>query len=848
MQLQINDIVEQYRIIKKIAQGGMGAVYLAEDQKLKRQVILKFLETGKTISHQIQQQFLNEARAIAGLKHPNIVTVHEISEFQGNPFIAMEYLEGNTLDELIKQKGCFDQEEGKLIFEQVCDAVAAIHDQGLIHGDLKPSNIIIDQDNKIKIIDFGLVTGQDHQIESAFVSSGTTTFMAPELHSGNAPTQLSDIFSLGIIYYQLLSGHLPFSGDYEASIKYAIMHEDPIPLNSYITNIDFDTKSLIDKLLEKDPQKRYQSVSSILHDLRGTDNVTVPKQSSLVVWKVLGAVLLLLLILIGSIYYISKDVMIETEEGKVYLAVLPFEDYGEPVDTSFADLISYALNANLTDVKDLKVIYHPSVIIYKNSDKEISEIGNELGVRYLLTGSVHWDDSKTKDVRIFTVLVDSKDDSHLWSDHFDGKTADLFQLQTDISNKVIKELKIVLSDEENKALTHIPTQNNEALDLYIRGNEYFNRSWEKSDIAIAMKLYHKSIELDSNFAEPYAMLARGYASMYWEYYDRSDSIKNNARRYMEKSLSLRPDLSIGYQAEGYYYYHCERTYDKALESFNKGLLIENDNPEILNGIAAIQRRDNKFGQALESFKGAFRLDPLSHLKAFDIALTFGMLRQYDSSRFYTDKALTLAPDYALGHIYQTWLPIIEDGDIEEAKEILKNGLEITDLTSSKYYWWLQRILEKDSPPVMKQMTPGTDSISYYLYLGQWHRLHGNNQKEKEYASIALRLLLDKLENIPASPRYTSSLGLAYAMLRDKENAIEYGMKPLKSGKESFDTPFYILNVAEILIIFEEYDTAVMYLNELVKMPGFFSMSYFLADPLFNPLHDNEKFKELLTQF
>ena len=301
---------------------------------------------------------------------------------------------------------------------------------------------------------------------------------------------------------------------------------------------------------------------------------------------------------------------------------------------------------------------------------------------------------------------------------------------------------------------------------------------------------------------------------------------------------------------GYCFYHCEQNFDKALQLFNEGLTFSNNNGDLHNAVAAVQRRQGKFVESNISFKRSLKLDPRSHLKALDIGFTSAILHQYDSADFYAKKSIGLNKDYSLAHIFKAWLPILSQSDIQEAENLLEQSLKQTDLTSSKYYWWLLRIIGDQTKLNFTQITPGTDSIAYYLFMVQRNRLKENSSDEKLYADSALQILKKKLADFPDDARYNSSIGLAYASLGEQEKSLEFGEKALElisKSKDAFDAPFLAMNCAEIFIILKDYDSAIEILKYLVSNPGLVSKSYIQIDPLWKSLLENESFKEFLVQ-
>jgi serine/threonine-protein kinase len=533
------------------------------------------------------------------------------------------------------------------------------------------------------------------------------------------------------------------------------------------------------------------------------------------------------------------------------LAVIPFENLGPPEDEYFADGMTDAITLHMARFSGLGVISRASSILYKKSDKTPQEIGAELGATYLLTGTILWEKTDTvSEVRINTALVKASDGSHVWAHSYKRVLDRIFVMQADIAQSVGRALSIAVREGERHELVQVPTENLQAYDYFLRGNEYFNRSWEQEDIQIATQMYQQAVDLDPEFALAWAMLARGHASMYWEYYDRSEERRQMAIEAANESLRLQPDLVEGHLAMGYCHYHCLRDYQRALEEFELALQKQPNNADLYTAIAAVQRRQGDFAGSAENFMISLQLDPRSHLKAFDVGITYGMMRQYELSEKYLVQTISLAPDWPLPYIYRGWLSIIHRGDTARARQVLNEASGKVDLTRSKFYWWLSRVVETDYQKIIDEINPGADTAAFHVQCAQLYRLQGKNDLMLIYADSARVALENRLLKQPEDAGFNSNLGLAYAYLGMKEEAMARGQKAIEllpMSKEAFDAPFFILNLAEVLVVFEQYDAAIEQIRFLLSIPGFTSSAYLKLDPLWAPLRDQPEFQKLLTE-
>jgi serine/threonine protein kinase len=655
--LAAGTIVSHYRIISKIGAGGMGEVYVAEDLSLKRRVALKILRPDMASEPTVRQRFEREANSLAALNHPNVSIIHETGIYKDRPYFIAELVEGRSIRDLITE-GLLPVNDIINLTEQTCSGLAAIHKAELVHDDIKPSNILIGSDGRVRIVDFGIVYSitDDHGGISQ-VGTGTIGYMSPERILGDEITPASDLFSLGVVLYEMASGRKPFEGEYKAAVQYAIVHQDPEPVSSYRSELPDWLASLIMTLLEKHPEKRYKSADDvrdilITHEAEKTDGALQTEdrttQARLRNWRIPVLLLAGAVIVVLAIMFLPRDA---DRALPPRLAVLPFQNLGPVEDEYFADGITVAVITRLARLRQLQVTSQLSSMKYRDSDLSYRDIGHELGADYILIGTIFWDKSVEPDqFSINTRLVRSSDESYIWGETYDRVLENIIPLQADIAEQVTTVLKIALSESDRRSIMAVPTTDPDAYDYFLRGSHYFKESWDQNDIVNATAMFQNATEADSGFALAFAMLSRGHESMFWEYVDRSEERCDLARQAARKALDLQPDLVEGHLARGYIFYHCEQDYDRALEQFRTALHGSPNHSDLYSAVAAVQRRQGNLAEAVDNFKTCFTLDPRSRLKAFDVALTYGMMRQFENANEYLDKALTLAPDWPLAYI------------------------------------------------------------------------------------------------------------------------------------------------------------------------------------------------------
>ena len=852
-------MVSHYKIIEKIGAGGMGEVYLAEDTSLHRQVALKFLSVQLCQDEDCRNRFKLEAEATAALKHPNIVIIYEVSEYQGRPYFAMELVEGRSLRDLIKHKELnLDEIVDTAI--QICEGLQEAHENGIIHRDIKPSNVILDKKGRPKILDFGLATmrGTEHLAKTGS-TLGTVQYMSPEQAKGDVIDNRSDIFSFGVVLYEMITGRLPFKGEYEASIIYSIVNDTPEPLAEYRATVPDSLQNIVSKSLEKDPSMRYQSASDMVPDLRqiikaGTaGDESRGRKGHRRVLLMTPLIVLFLVAVAGIIFRWIPGIHQPDLPERKMLAVLPFDNLGQEEDEYFAGGITDAITTRLAKVEGLGVISRASAMQYHRSDKSLREFSTQLRVDYVLDGTVYWDKSSgISKVMINTNLIRVKDDTYVWAESYKRDLDKIFDVQSEIAQKVTEALNIVLLEPERLSFQKKPTDNLDAYTYYLRGNDYFSRSWGENDLAIAIEMYEKAIELDPAFAMAYTSLSRGHSAMYRELHDRTDQRMEAAKQAADMSLNLEPDLMDAHYALGMYYYGYMK-YDSALIEFAIAQKNQPNNSDLFSAIAGVQRHQGKIHEAVANYRKAFRLDPLSPLKAFDVGLTYGLLRQYSTARAYLDRSISMAPDWPLPYIYKAWLYLFWEGSKPEAAKIIRKASKRVDLAQSEYreyYWWLSRILDDDYSKTLERITPGTDTTSYYLYRARVFGLMNIPHLKKVYSDSARIILEPRVKSRPGEARFHGQLGLAYAGLGRKGLAISEGKRAvelLPASRETLDAQFWVANLAEIYVMTSEFDAAIEQLDMLLAIPGFASPQYLRIDPLWKPLQNHPGFVKLLER-
>jgi serine/threonine-protein kinase len=763
-------------------------------------------------------------------------------------------------------------EEALSIGQQIAEAVSAAHEKGVVHRDLKPGNIKITPDGRIKVLDFGLAkpsASEGKRPETTVTQPGrvigTPAYMSPEQARGKDTDHRTDIWSFGCIMYEMLTGHLPFEGETATDTLARIIERQP-DWDLLPQSTPMNIRVLLRRCLEKNPQQRLGDIKNATLEIRETLSSELLKKSASAmvvptkprkVAMIIGVVIIIVLSAI-AVRFIPQQ-QAQPSSKQIRLVVLPFENLGPDDDEYFADGMTDEITGRLAGIHGLGVISRQSAIQYKNKEKSAPQIAQELNVDYILEGSIQRErpSDPNSRVRIRSQLIRASDDTHVWADTYENHMSEVFRLHSDVAEQVAQALDITLLEQERRELQTRPTQNIEAYECYLRGKEYHYGDGviHKYDYRIAIQMYEKAVELDPKFALAYAQLSRANVFMYWTHYDRSEERLAMAKQAVDKALQLNPNLAEVRMALGQYYYHGILDYDRALEHLAIALKSQPNSSDILSWIGYVQRRQGNFEQALANIKKASELDPL---RAFGLGETFMLLRKYPEAEQSLERTLLLHPDDTGGYHNKAWLYVRWLGSTEKARVVLEKAL--------------QNIRSEESPGIVNSLvtldvfdknyqealdrlsltSEDTDNQSNFIPTSlRCAQIHGYmNKKElaKKYYDESRTILESKIQEDPNDARFHGSLGIAYAGLDRKEDAIREGklaVEMLPLSKDALRGLTRMKDLALIYVMVGEFDEAIDQLNFLLSRPGGMSIPLLRLDPAWKPLHDHPSFIELL---
>jgi serine/threonine-protein kinase len=498
----IGQSILHYKIIKKLGEGGMGVVYKGHDEKLNRYVAIKMLPHQRTYSENERARFLQEARAASSISHPNVCIIYDLQEWNDEEFILMEYVKGKTLGALIRESP-IKIDEAISYALQVCEALKEAHGKGIIHRDIKSENIMVTERNQIKVMDFGLAKLQGAaRLTKSSSMLGTFGYMAPEQVQGEEANEQSDIFSLGVVFYEMLAGKLPFRGEHEAAMAYSIVYEDPQPLEKFRADVPHDLVAIVYRMLDKDRSSRYQTANELISDIKAFTSGTELSKIT------------------PSVNSVGKKARLKKTKSINSLAVLPIANVSADPDTEYlTEGMTDTIINMLSKIPKLRVMARSTMMRYKDKLIDPQKVGRELNVRSVFIARVLL---KTENIIINAELVDTLDGSRLWGEQYNRRFSDILSIHEEIGKEIFESLKLKLTKKERKLIVKRETENSEAFQLVLRGRyhwwkrprgkDYFYRN-AMSDFRKSREYFQMAIEKDPAYSAAYAGLSDVYASM-----------------------------------------------------------------------------------------------------------------------------------------------------------------------------------------------------------------------------------------------------------------------------------------------------------------------------------------------
>jgi TolB-like protein/tRNA A-37 threonylcarbamoyl transferase component Bud32/Tfp pilus assembly protein PilF len=685
----IGKTISHYKIISKLGEGGTGIVYKAHDIKLNRPVALKFLHSQSLQDKTNRIRLIYEAQAAASINHPNICTIHEIDECDDNIFIAMEYIEGQNLREKIYSTP-LNYRTAIGIAIQIAKGLQEIHVKGMVHRDIKSDNIRITDKGQVKIMDFGLVkfSWAKEQITQSGTTLGTLAYMSPEQARGEKVDHRSDIWAWGVVLYEMLTGQLPFNGEYGAAIIYSILNNDFKIVSRLQPDIPQYIDNIINKTLVKDPDDRYQNVTDLLNDLKTSKQTGVLK---------------------------IEDKKTITEKVKPSIVVLPFLNMSaDPEQEYFCDGITEEIINALTNIGNLQVIARTSAFYFKGKDLKIQDIGKELNVETVLEGSVRKSGNR---LRITAQLINVENDYHIWSERYDREMEDIFEIQDEISLNIAETLKIKLLKKEKEAVIKRHTEDHEAYELYLQGNYFWNRRIE-SEYYKAIEFFTRATEKDNQYARAYTGIAKCYVAL-GLYFADPDVVIPKAKEAAQKALEIDDKIGeVHAVISGTYLFKPD--WKKVEEYCIKAMALGPQDIYTYHVYSNLLSISGKHDEAIKVINQALELDPLSLNMNSVAGFLLLYARRFKEAMEKLLKILNVDPNFQHSLMY-LGLTYLEVGKIDDSISTLQKFYTLSEksplATGLLGYAYARSRRKKEAMQMLTQL----DELSQKRYVSSLFR-------------------------------------------------------------------------------------------------------------------------------
>ncbi|HEY8204809.1 MAG TPA: protein kinase [Pyrinomonadaceae bacterium] len=697
--------IGQYKILRELGKGGQGAVYQALDTKLNRTIALKLLPPELTVNEINRKRFQREAQLASALDHPNICTIHDLIEFDNLHFIVMQFVAGRNIRELVGGRP-LELTSALKIAIQVCDALAAAHAQGIIHRDIKAQNVIVTDNGQARILDFGLAKltqespdGKD-QTELTVQGSpyGTPTYAAPEQSRGEHVDHRADVFSTGILLYEMLTGTWAFHGKTAVDVRHAVLHETPKPIAELRgALIPEGLQAIVNRALAKEPRERFQNIAEMRDELiavlrelpeaessettRFLENFRSYVPRRIRTWDhraklLLAGAFAVSLIFVGFLTYrfLSSDVARTNAQPIDSIAVMPFVNAGREQNAEYlSDGITESLINTLSQAPSLRVMSRSAVFRYKDKETDASKVGEELNVRSVLKGEVKQIGDQ---IAINVELIDAKDNHQIWGDQYVRKFADILTIQRDITQEIVGQLRLKLSGAEREQLTKNYTENAEAYQLYLRGRFYWNKRTAES-FQRSIEFFQEAIDKDPNYALAYTGLADSYSFLSSQGIRAPEDVFPLAKDAAVRAIALDDSLAEAHCSLGYVKLYYDWDWDGAAQEYRRAIELNPNYPTAHHGYAYYLISMGRTEEAIAEIKRAQELDPLSLIINTDHGEFYYFARRPDEAIEQLHKALDLDSSFVRGHFLLA-RAYAQKGQCNEAIEEFQKAKNLED--------------------------------------------------------------------------------------------------------------------------------------------------------------------------
>lgn len=860
-------LADRYTVERELGRGGMATVYLAEDLKHHRRVAIKVLDPDLAESLG-SKRFLREIETVANLTHPHILPLHDSGEANGFLFYVMPYVKGESLAARLAKEKQLPVEDAVRITREIADALAYAHEEGVIHRDVKPANVMLEAGHAV-LADFGVAhavaEAKAERITRTGISLGTPAYMSPEQAAGDRNVDgRSDQYALGCVLFEMLAGHPPFTGAQVEGVVRQHLTERPPSVKQLRPSVAEDVVKVVNRALAKSPADRFRTAGEMAAALALTTSPAGGVQRRF--WKamaiaagIVGAIVVgtLVVLVFRPVGGAPGDAATSARDGMPGIAIFPCENFSPEEDDAFyARAIHDEILAELVRFSSIRSIGRESVEWHHENRSSPRQMASALGVDFVGECSFQKDPGRNQ-IRFTFQLLDGRTETQLWAETYDRDlTASAwFAIQDDIAARIARAMHAQVGPEKAGGAEGTPTESVEALGYFLKGNDYFNRSHQRSDFELALTLYEQAVALDPDFASAHARIALTHAWIFGETGDATHERANATIAALGRARDLDPDGAGTRLAEGYYRYHLLRDWETALADFEFVRELRPGDSEVLAAMGFALRRLGEFERAIRVFGEAVSNDPLSNKRSHDLARTLRAVRRYEEAEEYYQRAVSLRPDYSdpvddLFDLYLAWR-----GDLNRARRVLEGararGIADEDLGEQ---WCNLARLEKNLDDAVADL--GEWSLDHFgrICIGRAFYSLGEDEKAAGYLEPVRSSYETGLASnwVPeGGPAAAPQLILAqtYALLGLEEDA-----ERLLEGyaRASVDDAWFRAlrsdHAIEVLILIGRTDRAISEIERELTRPSVVSVHGLRLDPIYDPLRSHPDFQALLEEY
>jgi len=867
-----------YQIIEEIGRGGEGVVYRARQKSLNRTVALKVIGLGKWSSTPHLKRFRHEAEAAASLEHPQIVPIYEIGERDGSCYFSMKFVEGGRLDEVAQTEPMSARRAAELLVK-IARTVQFAHEHGILHRDIKPGNILLDKNGEPHLTDFGLarLIEQESTITNSFDVLGTPSYMAPEQAAGHTKelTAAADVYSLGAVFYQMLTGEPPFAGGTTYETIRLVLETEPRNPRTRSPKLDIDVATICLKCLEKNPANRYPTAKALAEDLeRWLRHEPIQARRTGIFSRAgkwvrrnpavttLAAVIVALALVVGTLWWRTLSARLP-QSG---IAVLPFENLSDEKEHAFfADGVQDDILIKLAKIADLKVISRTSVMQYRGK-QDVRQIANALRVSHVLEGTVRRSGGK---VHVNAQLVDTRTDAGVWAEEYDRDLNEVFAIETEVAQSIANRLRAKVSARERLAMQERPTQDLVAYDFYVHAAALIDEAsyapeqerWK--DYFQAVELLDRAIARDPAFLLAYCRLAEAHDELYFQNGDHTPSRLELANAAINSAFRLKPDSAGAHLALARHLYHGYFDYDHARDELAIAARTLPNDARIFEWSGYIDRRQNRWHEAVRNFERAMELDP-RNVKIFTgAAVTYSVMRDYGQARETSDRLITLEPNNIHARVLRARIDFDERADTRPLHAVIEKILRDDPASAGNLVGWrfYLALYEHDFASADRALAPLIEN-KHTTFRVRWDEIYFSRAYAEgllarikgdaaaaRAAFTAARAQEEAVRARPDDGQTFCLLGLIDAGLGRKEEALREGRRALELIPVAKDTnagPQVLYFFAVICAWTGERDLAIEQLETLAKMPLGVSYGELRLDPHWDPLRGDPRFDKIVA--